>query len=449
VTESDNIPPQLPNDHGKSLNPHRPDKELGNLGTRFSEDTGRFATDEEVCRLNSRLVIKDPKNAAEHVLHCGCSELYLADRLRDLDHSFKNTTDLPNVQANPLRTTHYPQGRDDFTNNLSVIRPNGKPYQMYLSKLKVSVLLLIKFVIENGDSNVARDGNLNISDNADGDSARDPKATEPIQRRQVIFGCCGKVYSDECVNGHCAPNSTYDFGVFNKVKDEEEREMIKMMVGDIFDCMQECEDYIEMFELDNLLPFYHKGRDKRFAEQVRLLLNCRKTHQEDFTIQLKNIMQGERMWKHKDQWNCTWNGYTKTLTLSFTWVDALGEIWSIKFIANSCFKAGNFLGKVYRLSSMLTRMNLSMEKLNQDLKEVMLLQGQNGGHRYPNGLTSKTFHNLVLEELSPWIKKDIGNGVMQKLMRFTAGPVRDIHLSAPATIVHRYHEKCQDVRKSV
>jgi hypothetical protein len=30
-----------------------------------------------------------------------------------------------------------------------------------------------------------------------------------------------------------------------------------------------------------------------------------------------------------------------------------------------------------------------------------------------------------------------------------AGPVRDIHLSAPATIVHRYHEKCQDVRKSV
>jgi hypothetical protein len=68
-----------------------------------------------------------------------------------------------------------------------------------------------------------------------------------------------------------------------------------------------------------------------------------------------------------------------------------------------------------------------MEKLNQDLKEVMLLQGQNGGHRYPNGLTSKTFHNLVLEELSPWIKKDIGNGMMQKLMRFMAGPVAGKH----------------------
>jgi hypothetical protein len=152
---------------------------------------------------------------------------------------------------------------------------------------------------------------------------------------------------DECVDGHCAPNSTYGFGVFNKVKDEEERETIKMMVGDVFDCMQECEDYIEMFELDNSLPFYHKGRNKRFAEQVHLLLNCRKTRQEDFTIQLKNITQGEQTWTHKDQWNCTWNGYTKTLTLSFTWVDALKEIWSIKFIANSHFKAGNFLGEVY------------------------------------------------------------------------------------------------------
>jgi hypothetical protein len=61
ATESDNIPPQLPNDHAKSLNPHRSDKELGNLDTRFSEDTGRFATDEEVRLLNSRLVIEDPK----------------------------------------------------------------------------------------------------------------------------------------------------------------------------------------------------------------------------------------------------------------------------------------------------------------------------------------------------------------------------------------------------
>ncbi len=90
-----------------------------------------------------------------------------------------------------------------------------------------------------------------------------------------------------------------------------------------------------------------------------------------------------------------------------------------------------------------------MEKLNHEYKEVMLLQQQCGGHRYPNGLTHKTFPNLVLEECSPWIEEDIGNGMKQKLMRFTAGPVRDIHLSGPTTIVYQYHKQRQDFQKVV
>ena len=187
TTERDNAWQLTNNNATKSLNPHRPDKELGDLDWRFSEDTGRFATDEEVRRLNSRLVIEDPPNGAKHVLHGGFSELYLADRLRDLDHSFENATDLPDVRTNPLRTTHYPQGRDDFTDDLSVVRSNGDIYQNYFSKVKVSVPLLIKFVLEHGDSNVARDGDLkrndlNVADDADGDGARDPKVTKPIQR---------------------------------------------------------------------------------------------------------------------------------------------------------------------------------------------------------------------------------------------------------------------------
>jgi hypothetical protein len=94
MTESDNAR-QLSNNATKSLNPHRPDKELGDLDWRFSEDTGRFVMDEEVCHLNTRLVIDDPKNRAEHMLFGGTLELYLADGLKDLDHSFENATDLP------------------------------------------------------------------------------------------------------------------------------------------------------------------------------------------------------------------------------------------------------------------------------------------------------------------------------------------------------------------
>lgn len=89
------------------------------------------------------------------MLHGGSSKLYLADRLRDLYHSSKNATDLPDVQTHPLRMTHNPQGRDDFTDDLSVAQSNGDAYQEYLSKVKVLVPLLINFVLEHGESNVA------------------------------------------------------------------------------------------------------------------------------------------------------------------------------------------------------------------------------------------------------------------------------------------------------
>jgi hypothetical protein len=267
MTESDNSL-QLAKDVTKPLNPHRPDKELGDLDWRFSEDTGRFVMDEEVGHLNSQLVIEEPENGAMHVLHGGPLELYLADRLRDLDHPFENVTDLPDVQTYPLRMTHYPQGRDDFTNNLSVARSNGNAYKEYLSKVKVSVPLLIKFVLEHGESNVAQDGelvhnDLNVANGADGDSARDPKGTEPVQRHRVMFGCCGQASSDEYVDGHCTPKSTYGFDVLDKVEDEEKREKIITMVGDLFNCMQECKDYIETVKLKNSLPFYHKGRKRQ------------------------------------------------------------------------------------------------------------------------------------------------------------------------------------------
>jgi hypothetical protein len=90
-----------------------------------------------------------------------------------------------------------------------------------------------------------------------------------------------------------------------------------------------------------------------------------------------------------------------------------------------------------------------MEKLDHEYKVLMHLHKESGGHHYPNGLTHKTFPNLVLEACSPWIEQDFSNGVKQKLMRFTAGPVRDIHLSAPTTIVYQYHQRKQDVRKAV
>lgn len=112
------------------------------------------------------------------MLHGSHSELYLANNLRSLDHSFENATEIPDVQTNPLRLIHYPQGRDDLTKDHSVVRSTGSLFQEFFKDLNILVPTLIKFVLKHGDHNVARDGelkrdNCNVADDADGD--RDPK----------------------------------------------------------------------------------------------------------------------------------------------------------------------------------------------------------------------------------------------------------------------------------
>jgi hypothetical protein len=246
----------------------------------------------------------DPDNGAEHVLHGSRAELYLADNLRNLKHSFENADEVPNVQTNPIRSIHYPQGRDDFTEELSVVRSTGLLFHEFFKDLKLSVPSMIKFVIRCGMGDLERDGDLvrnddDVADNSNGDDW-------PTQNRRVIFGCCGQAFSTEYVDGHCAPKCTYGLHVFDKIKDMEERDLMKAMIADALDRMQECEDYIETVKLQNSLPFNDPRRDERFAKQVRDCLGCLKFHREDVTIQLKNLTQGERTGRHKDKGNCTW-----------------------------------------------------------------------------------------------------------------------------------------------
>jgi hypothetical protein len=105
---------------------------------------------------------------------------------------------------------------------------------------------------------------------------------------------------------------------------------------------------------------------------------------------------------------------TQRLTLCFTWVDALDDIWSLRLVSNSHAKGSNHLNKTYKLPETFTRMQRLMEKLNGEFEKLMLLQQNDGRHRYPNGLTYKMWENVVLEDCSPWLEVDIGNGIMQK-----------------------------------
>jgi hypothetical protein len=173
--------------------------------------------------------------------------------LRNLKHSFENADEVPNVQTNPVRLIHYPQSRDDFTEELSVVRSTGSLFHKFFKDLKLSVPSMIKFVIQCGMQDLEQDGDLMRNNNDVADHSNEDDGH--TQNRRVIFGCCGQAFSTEYVDGHCAPKCTYGLDVFDKIKDKEERDLMKAMIADALDHMQECEDYIKTVELKNPLPF--------------------------------------------------------------------------------------------------------------------------------------------------------------------------------------------------
>jgi phage shock protein A len=49
--------------------------------------------------------------------------------------------------------------------------------------------------------------------------------------------------------------------VIDKIEDEKERALIKQMLADALNCMQQCEDHIKQFKLNNQLLFSDPHQD--------------------------------------------------------------------------------------------------------------------------------------------------------------------------------------------
>jgi hypothetical protein len=88
----------------------------------------------------------DPNNEVAHALHGSHVELYLANNLGVLNHSFENVIEVHNVQTNPVRSVHYPQGQDNFTEPLSVVGSTGALFHQHFKDLNFSVPDVIKFI---------------------------------------------------------------------------------------------------------------------------------------------------------------------------------------------------------------------------------------------------------------------------------------------------------------
>jgi hypothetical protein len=233
------------------LLPYKDDSLLGDLTIRFDPKYCQIPNDAKVAEYRARLVIATD-SSVEHVVHEGQAEFYLADKLSERVHSFECITDLSNAHSTPLVTMNYPQHVDFYSNDLSVVRAGGPDFEKLFGRLRIDLPRVVRFILEHGECNGKRD-----SDQALGH-----------QKWRIQIGCCGQAQGG-VVNGVNAPKSTYGLGIFDEINDPTERQSIKKMFADVLDCIQDCEDSVELKKLDKARPFNDKKCLERFGAQFR------------------------------------------------------------------------------------------------------------------------------------------------------------------------------------
>jgi hypothetical protein len=122
----------------------------------------------------------------------------------------------------------------------------------------------------------------------------------------------------------------------------------KCAVSCLMDFLQGCIDE-ERKKVGQPLFFQNEWRDSMFAENLREALGCQICRMEWVTIQLKNLTMNHMVREHKDQRNCTAEGYDRTTSVCAVFVDSVDHVWSIKLIGNMNMHAGSYVKKRTRV----------------------------------------------------------------------------------------------------
>ena len=445
------------------LVPPMDEDELGDLEVRFKPENCRPATNEEVKAHLPRLLVN--VDGTQNTVYHQAADFYLADKLGERNHSFECRTPLPSVQSTSMPTLNVPLDIDYYNKDLSVVRAGGGVFERFLGELRIDLPRILRLIVQHGECNGKRDGDQSLG----------------RQKRRLSFGCCGQAQG-EPVDGIPSPAILCGLDLFDdKISCPKDRESVRKQFADVMDGIQDIVDWIEREKLDGPLPFNDSKRLDMFGKKLREALGALRSRFELFTIQAKNLGKGERCHDHKDEFNCTKSGYTKTATLCLTMRDGKGDVWSVKFITNSRKRAGAFVDRLYKLKPMQTRIKQQLEKLDQDFHvsafcEIAdacrvlpnylsndcfwqnLMRAQmdaDGGHDYPNGLEAVTLRNLVLEDQCTWETVELTNekdghpALSVERMKLHAAPVRDLQLNAPVNIVWSHYRHVKELGPAI
>ena len=388
---------------------------------------------------NSRLCIYKPDT--EVYLCMSVADYYLVNDLRHLPHSFENGTPMPNPLTSSRLLSIVPPMAEAITNDFTIVRAGGSSgyFEKHFKDLRVNFSEILSFVLHHGDVNPTRDGSSNNR-----------------RKMRIDFGCAGDGYEKLPDGISLRPYLTCGLGVFDKL-DADKRDELKCYYADIMDRMQMIHDEIEVSELNNDRPYNFGPRSLEYGCALRNAIGASLCRMEWMTTQVKKVSVGERTDEHKDERNCDWKGYTKTAGLCLMLkCKQSGVVYSLKFIANSRKRIGDYYGENMRLKPILARIRCHLERLDQAYALMYKKQICNRSKdpamyarsdlAQPTQPTHLTFFNLVVDKWSPWIRTRVGRNtntdedVMADIISMPANIVRSYFLSPACTIIYRFKQ---------
>lgn len=383
------------------------------------QEIPRLATQQEMASVVARLVI-ETEDFDIHLYHSP-AELYQAWDLKSCYHQFEvlpkealQQTMWP--EAGLLRNTQVMLSGGVGTLNrcrphVIVARPGCSIYDESFSgdALAWDLRVLVQFVFEQGTNDPSRSSNSKLGSRLDFGNAG--LAMEP-----------GKVYR---------PKTLCGTDVFFRSKTGE---TIRVVLGRLVEGMcRACKRMaVEMGR-----PFVlNERRYLEFADHLRSFLFADEIYVEWITIQVLNLSDLQSGTRHKDDHNDERQGYNWTACKSFTFVDSLGSLWSLKIIINFRKRIGDYMlshiSEVLRIKAQI--------KTYQDAVDARYRQlfGMYKGAAQPSILpTCRDLSPFYLDDYMPFETQYIFRNLVQDYFTVVTAPTRSLWISAACTAIHR------------
>ena len=397
----------------------------------------RMATHEDLEPYSPRLQVKTEKvfyDIVESVVGAYC-----AFRLRNYSHAYVhgksyNTT---TIGSNHMPTITIPSKYSEFMfpgAAVATIRKGNPNFKRILMKLQADLPVILTSTIEFGVCNEKRD------------KTNSPESLPANINSRLEWGNCGQSWVLG-PDGVRRPSKMVNTEVFDSIEPAK-REILMYSLSSCFDTLQELMDFMHL-ELGMPLPFNQTQRLNDYGMFNRAFLNAELIRYEWDTVQVKNITRGGFTTWHTDSFNCFHCGYDVTGCFYIYIVDGFGELWSIKFLANSRGQIGSLYSNIYeRLQPIINRIGYRVQKIDESYEYLYNTYTGPNPIRPEDRPTHKSYKKLFIDQHFGWEMMDIGqsNTVLQKCMVVISAIDRCCLWPAGAvTIIRRFKARVPDI----